>query len=260
MIEYSGSGDPSRSLALLWRTAERPSRGDKPALTVDRIVRAAIGLADQEGLAALSMRRVADQLGVGTMSLYTHVPGKGELLDVMVDTVYGETARPDMTDKAWRERLDQVARENLALYSRHPWLLHVATTRPPLGPNLIAKYDYELRAVAGIGLSEVEMDAVLTLVLQYVHGAARVSVEKTQAERATGMTDNDWWAAHQPFLAQIGDAEKYPVATAVGAAAGAAFDGTIDPAFAFEFGLNRLLDGIEAFVSRPAGRPSRPAP
>ncbi|ONI81079.1 TetR family transcriptional regulator [Actinosynnema sp. ALI-1.44] len=260
MIEYGGSGDPSRSLALLWRTTERPSRGTKPALTVDRIVRTAIDLADQEGLAALSMRRVADQLGVGTMTLYTHVPGKVELLDVMVDTVYGETSRPDMDGRAWRERLDQVARENLALHSRHPWLLHVPTTRPPLGPNLIAKYDYELRAVADTGLSEVEMDAVLTLVLQYVHGAARVSVEKTRAERETGMTDNDWWAAHQPFLAQIGDAEKYPVAATVGAAAGAAFDGTIDPAFAFEFGLDRLLDGIEVFVSRSADRPSRPAP
>ena len=260
MVEYSGSGDPARSLALLWRTAEKPSRGKKPALTVDRIVRTAIDLADREGLAVLSMRKVADQLGVGTMSLYTHVPGKGELLDVMLDTVYGETDRPDLTARPWRERLEFLARENLALYSRHPWLLQVATTRPPLGPNLIAKYDYELRAIADVGLSEIEMDAVLTLVLQYVHGAARVSVEKTQAERETGMTDNDWWTAHQPFLAQIGDTEKYPLATSVGAAAGAAFDGTIDPGFAFEFGLRRLLDGIEVFISRSADRPSHPGP
>ncbi|WP_235039149.1 TetR/AcrR family transcriptional regulator [Kibdelosporangium aridum] len=260
MVEYSGSGDPARSLALMWRTAERPSRGAKPALTVARIVRAAIDVADGEGLVALSMRRVADQLGVGTMSLYTHVPGKGELLDLMLDTVYGETERPDMDGRPWRERLDQVARANLALYSRHPWLLHVATTRPPLGPNLIAKYDYELRAVADAGLAEIEMDAVLSLVLQYVHGAARVSVEKSQAERQTGMTDNDWWMAHQPFLAKIGDAAKYPLATAVGSAAGAAFDGTIDPGFAFEFGLSRLLDGIEVFVNRSADHPSRPGP
>lgn len=93
-MEHSGKGDPARSLALLWRTSERTSRKGKPDLSVDRIVRAGIEIADAEGLAALSMRRVAERLGVGTMSLYTYVPGKAELLDVMLDTVYGETARP----------------------------------------------------------------------------------------------------------------------------------------------------------------------
>lgn len=244
----------------MWRTGERPSRGAKPALTVDRIVQAAIDVADREGLVALSMRHVAEQLGVGTMTLYTHVPGKGELIDVMLDTVYGETARPDLDGVAWRARLEQVARENLALYLRHPWLLQVAVTRPPLGPNLIAKYDYELRAISGTGLAEVELDSVLTLVLGYVHGAARVSVEAKLAESQTGMTDEQWWRAHEPFLARIADPAKFPYATAVGAAAGAAHSGTIDPDHAFEFGLGRLLDGIEVFVSRSAGSPSRPAP
>ena len=79
-IEYSGKGDPARSLALLWRTSERTSRKGKPDLNVDRIVRAAIEVADAEGLQALSMRRVAERLGVGTMSLYTYVPGKPERL------------------------------------------------------------------------------------------------------------------------------------------------------------------------------------
>src|SRR2546430_5878300 len=150
--QYSGSGDPARSLALLWRTRERPSRRE---LSVDLIVGAAIELADTSGLAALSMRRVAERLGVGTMSLYTYVPGKAELLDVMLDMVYGEPD-PPAGHAGWRQRLEHVARQNWGLYRRHPWLLQIATSRPVLGPNAIAKYDYELRAIDGIGLSHLE--------------------------------------------------------------------------------------------------------
>jgi AcrR family transcriptional regulator len=256
--EYSGSGDPARSLALLWRTRERASRKGKPDLSVDRIVRAAIEIADAEGLAALSMRRVAERLGVGTMSLYTYVPGKGELIDVMLDTVLGETARPDDVPGGWRGRLEQIARENFALHQRHPWLLQVvASSRPPLGPNVIAKYEYELRAVDGIGLTDVEMDSVLTLVLGHAQGAARGAVEVAQAERQTGMTDDEWWRVSGPLLEKIFDPRRYPVASRVGAAAGEALGAAYDPAHAFEFGLERILDGIEALVSRRSSGPAR---
>ncbi|NRQ36350.1 TetR/AcrR family transcriptional regulator [Nonomuraea sp. NN258] len=247
-VEYSGKGDPARSLALLWRTSERASRKGKPELNVDRIARAAIAVADAEGLQALSMRRVAEKLGVGTMSLYTYVPGKPELLDVMLDTVYGETARPDEVEGGWRTRLEQIARENWALYLRHPWLLQVAASRPVLGPNVTAKYDYELRAIDGIGLSDVEMDAVLTLVTGFVHGTARGAVEAAQAESQTGMSDEQWWAAHAPFLSRIADTSRFPTAARVGEAAGQALGGAYSAEHAFEFGLQRVLDGIQALV------------
>ncbi|MFI7126493.1 TetR/AcrR family transcriptional regulator [Nonomuraea sp. NPDC050153] len=249
-VEYSGKGDPARSLALLWRTSERASRKGKPELGVDRIVRAAIEVADAEGLQALSMRRVAERLGVGTMSLYTYVPGKPELFDVMLDTVYGETARPQDVPGGWRGRLEQIARENWALYLRHPWLLQVAASRPVLGPNVTAKYDYELRAVDGIGLTDLEMDSVITLVAGFVHGTARGAVEAAQAESQTGMTDEQWWAAHAPFLSRISDAARYPTASRVGQAAGEALNAAYSPEHAFEFGLQRVLDGIEALVNR----------
>ncbi|HEX4814124.1 MAG TPA: TetR/AcrR family transcriptional regulator [Nonomuraea sp.] len=251
-IEYPGKGDPARSLALLWRTSDRASRKGKPELSVDRIVRAAIDVADSEGLQALSMRRVAERLGVGTMSLYTYVPGKPELFDVMLDTVYGETARPADVPGGWRGRLEQIARENRALYLRHPWLLQVAASRPVLGPNVTAKYDYELRAVDGIGLTDVEMDSVITLITGFVHGTARGAVESAQAESQTGMTDQQWWAAHAPFLSRIADAERYPTAVRVGTAAGEAMNAAYSPERAFEFGLRRVLDGIEALVNSRA--------
>ncbi|MDP4504622.1 TetR/AcrR family transcriptional regulator [Nonomuraea turcica] len=251
-VEYSGKGDPARSLALLWRTSERTSRKGRPELSVERIVRAAIDVADAEGLQALSMRRVAERLGVGTMSLYTYVPGKPELFDVMLDTVYGETARPEDAPGGWRGRLEQIARENWALYLRHPWLLQIAATRPVLGPNATAKYDYELRAVDGIGLTDLEMDSVITLITGFVHGAARGAVEAAQAESQTGMTDEQWWAAHAPFLSLIADPGRFPTAARVGQAAGEALNAAYSPEQAFEFGLQRVLDGIEALVSQRA--------
>ncbi|GAA3686389.1 TetR/AcrR family transcriptional regulator [Nonomuraea antimicrobica] len=249
-IEFSGRGDPARSLALLWRTSERASRKGRPELSVERIVRAAIEVADAEGLQALSMRRVAERLGVGTMSLYTYVPGKPELFDVMLDEVYGETARPDDVPGGWRGGLEQIARENWALYLRHPWLLQVAANRPVLGPNVTAKYEYELGAVDGIGLSDLEMDSVITLITGFVHGAARGAVEAAQAESLTGLTDEQWWAAHAPFLARIADTTRYPVASRVGQAAGQELQGAYSPEHAFEFGLERILDGIEALVAK----------
>ncbi|MFI9588749.1 TetR/AcrR family transcriptional regulator [Nonomuraea sp. NPDC052265] len=248
-VEYPGKGDPARSLALLWRTSERASRKGRPELSVERIVRAAIDVADAEGLAALSMRRVAEKLGVGTMSLYTYVPGKPELLDVMLDTVYGETARPEDVPGGWRARLELIARENFALYLRHPWLLQVAASRPVLGPNVTAKYDYELRAVDGIGLTDLEMDSVITLVTGFVHGTARGAVEAAQAESRTGMTDLQWWAAHAPFLSRISDPAMFPTASRVGQAAGEALQAAYSPEHAFEFGLQRVLDGVQVLVN-----------
>ncbi|QUH03117.1 TetR/AcrR family transcriptional regulator [Saccharopolyspora erythraea] len=245
--EYSGGGDPARSLALLWRSRQRGGRRGRSDLDADRIVATAIELADAEGIAALSMRRVAERLGVGTMSLYTYVPGKAELLDAMLDAVYGETALSE-ADGGWRGRLERIARENWALYHRHPWMLQVATGRAVLGPNVIAKYDYELGAVAGLGLSEVEMDSMLSLVLGHVEGAARRSVEAAQTEQRTGVSDEQWWHAHAPLLNQIMDPARFPTAARVGSAAGEAHGSAQDPGHAFEFGLQRILDGIDAFV------------
>jgi len=288
--EYSGTGDPKRSMELLWGGPERPRRGPKPRLTVAQIARAAIEIADAEGLTGLSMRRVADQLGVTAMSLYTYVPGKAELLDLMLDTVYGEEPEPTTvgaraTDRRttagetaaeetrateagaggrasggkvtgaedWRTRLERLARQNYARYRRHPWLLQVATSRPVLGPNLMARWNQELAAVDGLGLTEIEMDLVVTLLGDYVHGAARAAVEADQAEQRTGMTDEQWWYAYAPLLEQVFDVARFPVAARVGEVAGAEYRAATDPARSFEFGLPRVLDGIEAFLrTRPA--------
>ncbi|GAB2836926.1 TetR/AcrR family transcriptional regulator [Lentzea nigeriaca] len=247
MIEHTGSGDPARTLALLWRTQERTSRRGKPDLSVDRIVQAGIALADADGLKALSMRRVAESLGVGTMSLYTYVPGKGELIDVMVDTVQAATGREVV--EGWREHLTYVARENLALYRRHPWLLQVAPSRTVLGPQVAAKYDFELRGLDGIGLSDVEMDSVLNLVLGHVQNSARGLTAAAVTEKETGLTDQQWWDAAVPFLMTVFDAARYPVASRVGNAVGEAHQSAFSPEHSFEFGLTMILDGIAQLIA-----------
>jgi AcrR family transcriptional regulator len=254
--EFSGTGDPARSIALLWRRGEeRPARGRKPTLSVDAIVAAAIELADEAGLGALSMRALAERLGVGTMSLYTHVPGKAELIDLMLDTVLAEAARAESLPDGWRARLEQVARANAALFHRHPWMLEVVTFRPPMGPGVIAKYDHELRALEGIGLSDVEMDSVLALVIGYVQSAARAALEATLVEQRTGLTDQQWWEAQAPLLEEMIEPGRFPTADRVGSAAAEAYQGLWDPDHAFEFGLERVLDGIEALVeSRASGK------
>jgi AcrR family transcriptional regulator len=243
-------------MQLLWGggdEAGRPARrGPRPKLTIDEIARAAVAVADRDGLAALSMRRLADDLGVTAMSLYTYVPGKAELLDVMLDTVLAETARPQETEGGWRERLRRIARENWTLYHRHPWMLQVATTRPVLGPNLVAKYDYELRAIDGLGLTDIEMDMTIAMLGDFVHGAARAAITMAQAEQHTGRTESEWWAAYEPLLAKVFDASKYPTATRVGAAAGAEFQAAAAPGRTFEFGLERLLDGLAALIESRA--------
>jgi AcrR family transcriptional regulator len=258
--EFTGGGDPARSIALLWRhrgdraADERPARGRKPSLTVDAIVAAAIEMADEAGLGALSMRALAERLEVGTMSLYTHVPGKAELLDLMLDTALAETARPDELPEGWRARLELVARENRALFERHPWMLELVSFRPPMGPGVIAKYDFELRAVEGIGLTDVEMDSVLALVLGYVQGSARQALEATLVEQRTGLTDEQWWESQAPLLQQVLEPDEFPVGSRVGTASSEEYQGLWDPEHTFEFGLERVLDGIEVLVERRSRR------
>ncbi|MGN9913157.1 TetR/AcrR family transcriptional regulator [Phytohabitans sp. LJ34] len=235
--------DPARSLALLWRTQERTSRRGSE-LSVDRIVTAAIQLADAEGLAAVTMRSVAGVLGVGTMSIYTHVPGKPELEALMLNQVLGEGLDGAVAQLPWRAALEEVALRDWDRYHRHPWLLELATRRPPVGPNVIAKYEGDLRAMAGTGLGPAEMKAVLMTLISYVQGAARASVEAAQS----GVSEQQWWAAHQPYLSTALDPKRFPTVDAVGLLEPGSGDSAADHRFAFEFGLARILDGIDAFV------------
>ncbi|MER7439770.1 TetR/AcrR family transcriptional regulator [Micromonospora avicenniae] len=252
--QRSGAGDPARTLRLLWRQPdESPRRGPRQGYSLDDIVATAIELADSDGLDAVTMRAVAQAVGVAPMTLYTYLPGKAELLDLMLDASYARMPRPDRSGEPWRARVAALAEDNRALFAAHPWAAEVATGRPPLGPGLMAKYEYELRAFDGTGLDDVQRDAALTYVLDFVRAAARSAAEQQLARRESAWSDEQWWAANAPLLAQVLDEQRYPTAVRVGAAAGAAQNTAYSPAQAYEFGLARVLDGLGVLIDGALG-------
>jgi AcrR family transcriptional regulator len=235
--------DHRRALMLLWRSAEEPS--PRSGLTVDRIVEAAVAIADADGLPALSMRRVAERLGVGVMSLYTYVPGKDELVILMVDSVYAELPTEDRGDETWRERLEAIARDRWAHFRRHTWLIDVPLSRPIVGPHAMDRYEHELGAVEGLGLDDLEMNAVIELIGGHVEGmAGRAADIRRDAERS-GVSDDEWWYSVLPVLVNVMADRSYPLSARVGSTIGAPH---LPTEYGFEFGLTRILDGVEALI------------
>ncbi|MFE1229891.1 TetR/AcrR family transcriptional regulator [Streptomyces sp. NPDC058745] len=250
----SGAGDPARTLELLWREGGTPPtsrRGPRQGLTVDAVVDAAIALADEGGLDALTMRAVAQRLGVTPMTLYTYVPGKAELLDLMLDTVFLRMPRAGFADgEPWRARVTAVADENRALYLRHPWVVELRVHRPPLGPGVMSKYEHELAALEGLGLDDVTIDSALTHVLGFVLVAARTELDARAVDRESALSDGEWWAAHEPLLNRVFDESRFPLAARVGEASAVAYGGLYSPDHAYAFGLARVLDGLAALLPR----------
>lgn len=242
--ERTGAGDPAKTLQLLWGDrAAVPRRGPRQQLSIGGIARAAIDLADERGAAALSMRGIATSLGAAPMNLYTYVPGKAELLELMLDTVYAQMRREDTTGRPWRERATAVAEENRELYRTHPWAIAISTDRPVLGPGAMAKYEHELAVFSGIGLDDVVIDDSLAFLLSFVRSVVR----DPAADSAS--TDEQWWQVNEPLLARIFDPTNYPAAARIGAAAGNRHGTAFDPKHAFDFGLRRVLDGLHTMIA-----------
>ncbi|MET9319636.1 TetR/AcrR family transcriptional regulator C-terminal domain-containing protein [Streptomyces sp. NPDC003038] len=248
--DRSGAGDPVRTLELLWREpgyeADQGRRGPRQGLSVDAVVGAAISLADEAGLAALTMRALAQRLGVTPMTLYTYVPGKAELLDLMLDEAYRHMERREAgAGEPWQVKVTRVAEDNRDLILRHPWIADLSVTRPPLGPGVISKYEYELAAFDGIGLTDVEMDAALTHLLGFVHANTLAAADA--AAHNSRQSDEEWWAVSAPLLERAMDPERYPLADRVGSAVGGYHPETV-----WAFGLRCVLDGLARLIESRA--------
>jgi AcrR family transcriptional regulator len=248
--EFAGRGDPEATLRLLWGVAPQLKRGPKPSLSVGLIGRTALAIADEGGLAALSMRALGDRLGVAAMAIYRHVPGKEALMELVLEAAYAELPEGHVDGQPWQLRLRTVACDAWHLYLAHPWMLQISLQRPSLGPHAIRKYERELSALSEIGLTDLEMDMAVAAVSDFVRGCARSACEARGAAMATGQTDVQWWAAHAEHLARLVDPQRFPLATRIGSAAGSAYGGPTDPVKSFEFGLARLMDGYERFLQR----------
>lgn len=262
LMEYTGRGDAERSMRLLWDAVEEPSRGPAQGLDVARVVAAAIQLADEAGLKGLSMRAVAKALGRSPMSLYTYVPSKAELLDLMMDRALRELpARYDRAD-GWRAAMQRWARDAWDFYQRHPWVLQIGASRASLGPGEFAVYEAQMAILDGTGLTAMEMQRSVNALASFARGAARAVADATDAERETGVSDDDWWTERARWLEVVADidwAARFPTLTRLEEEGAFAQDQqevsyTVQEALtSFEHGLALMLDGVEALITRRQG-------
>ncbi|MBM7460845.1 TetR/AcrR family transcriptional regulator [Rhodococcus coprophilus] len=243
-------------LDLLWRdhpaARQGGARGPRAKVTTSQAVDAAITLADTEGLEQLTVRRLAAELGISGMALYTHVGSRDDLLVLMADAVHGSAPRRPYLGSDWRTRVRQLTDADLALYGGHEWLLDVSDQRVSLGPGTIAKYDHDLHAFDHTGVSDVDRDAALTFVADFTRAAARA---RRPDPHAADMAEV--WSAWRARLASyVGN--DFPLARRVGAAAGAVLNTSYSPEASWEFGRERVLDAL-AMLFRAGSDDSGPS-
>jgi AcrR family transcriptional regulator len=227
------------------------------ALSRDEIVRAAIKVADAEGPDAISMRRIARELNAGTMSLYWHVASKEELLDLMIDTAQGKQPSPEPSGD-WRADLRALTRSARTALHQHPWMVDFIGGRPPIGPKALQNIERALASLDGLGLDKATAMIIVMTVNTYALGAVlreaqEVSGERNLEQQFAGIADEERDAMLRDFVTRIQASGRYPHMAAL-------IEAGIDPDAAetrdarFEFGLDCLLDGIEARLPHPPGQ------
>ncbi|MEW2145700.1 TetR/AcrR family transcriptional regulator C-terminal domain-containing protein [Micromonospora vinacea] len=226
----------------VWDRPEPPN----PPVPLDReqIIAASIALADEGGLEAVSVRKVAARLNAGPMRLYGFIATKDELFDLMADEVYAEIL-PEEQAGDWREALRILAHRTRQAALRHEWLADLLGGRPTLGPNGFAVTEAKLAALDGLADIDTVLRAVET-VSAYCTGAIRREIANLRAERATGLSKRDWQRASGPRLTKMLATGRYP------ALARAVHDGAeVDAEASFATGLDWVLDAVAAKLTRP---------
>ncbi|ONI84442.1 TetR family transcriptional regulator [Actinosynnema sp. ALI-1.44] len=239
-------------IALLWGTRETARRGPKRTLTPSEITRAAIAVADTEGLAAVSMAKVAAQLGNSTMALYRYVKSKSELLMLMADAAL-EPPPPFPEGIGWREGLHLWSHAIMKAVAQHPWYHEIPVSAPPFGPHNLLWYDRGLATLGETDLSEPEKAGIVMGLLTFVRGEYQL-----RAQLSAGFQENPaaFGRQYHAVLTRLLDPSQYPALTKLVAAG--VFDqdslwaeGDIDTDF--DFSLQLYLDGVAAYLERRAG-------
>ena len=234
---------PTRQPAPARLSGPGPDRPARTPMAPDRIVAAAIHVADTEGLAALSMRRVATELGAAPMSLYRHVADKDDLVLQMMNTVFAGSQLPEPPD-GWRPRLELAARTLWALFRGHPWLASaMSLTRPQVLPAAFPYTEWVLTALDGQGLDLDAMFTAYLTLINYVRGIA-VSLEaEAEAEAVTGLSSEEWLETQEPPLDSVLPPGQFPMFERL---ITTEYDFSLDRIF--EFGLRCLLDGLGGLI------------
>lgn len=246
----------TRGHSLLWNGLPQPGKGPKPSLSLEQIVIAAITIADAEGIDALSMRRLAKDLGVGAMSLYRYIPGKLELLSLMLDhtmeshpTHFRAPSSVKLEEEeSWLRTLELYAWQHRARYLRHPWFLRVSIARPLLGPNSVLELERLVADLRSVPFSDREKIAIVTTIDGFVTGTVQQQVMEESAAQETGISDEEFWERQAPYLVRAMESGRFPVLATMSEDM---FAGSWDDDFAF--GLRHLLNGFKMEAERRRG-------
>ena len=231
------------SLRRLWDRAA-PATKPRRSLSLDRIVNAAIEIADTEGLSALSMARLAERLGSAPMSLYRHVASKEELYDFMIDAAARESSVVATDD--WRAGLAEWIADLMALYQRHPWILQLPVSKPPLDPGQLDWLERGLLIQQSTPLTVAEKLGVVLTLLEYARGHAAIANSLEGTDASFGLP-----LPYGQLLAQLVDEARFPMLTAAisaGAFEPPPVDSEADLQEDLQFGLNLILDGVAAVI------------
>ncbi len=232
---------PSPAPALVWERTEPARRPAPGPLSRERIVRAAVAIADKDGLAEVSLRKVAAKLNAGPMRLYTYTSTKEGLLELMVDAIYGEISGKGPAPGDWRKTLRSIAERTRQAAKKHPWFVDLLGRRPHLGPNALEHYEQSLAALSEVrGFENIDdaLQAYGTL-NAYVVGAIKGEAASLRAERESGLNESDWQAATWPYLERVIATGRFPmIARVVSDATHPSSDVT------FERGLDCVIEGI----------------
>jgi AcrR family transcriptional regulator len=244
MTEEEGIELP-RGIALAWGVAATPQRGPKREMSVERIVDAAVELADAEGIGAVSMAAVAAKLGFTPMSLYRYVSAKDDLLLLMQEEATGIPPESHLEAVGWRGRLVALYQEQVLLYLRHPWMLSLPITGSPITPNSSAWLDASLAALDVTPLDPEERVAVALAVTGHARWCGIVQAGYSEQARGSGLTPQEITVRESALFDRVITADGYPALRA--AIDAGVFLSEADP---FRFGLERMLDGVEAYIAR----------
>ena len=239
-------------LDLLWGRRGRGQRGPKPGLSVDAIVAAAIRIADAEGLEAVSMAHVADQLGFTTMSLYRHVTSKEELLQLMWNASAQGAEDIVLTGDDWRSRLRMWATIQREMMDRHPWITQMPMAAPPMAPNSLTFVERGLEAMDDTRLDDADKLRVIGLISSYALSEARMAHDAARAARAAaaaGGGDQVPAWTFESLLREVTDEQTYPRLHRLAWSERIGDNPSgFDEQEEFRFGLDRILDGVEVLI------------
>lgn len=233
---------------LGWGLVKQPTRGPKGELSIRKIVDTAIEIADREGLAAMSMSRIAAKLGFTTMSLYRYVSSKDDLVMLVYDAATEMAISPESAERDWREDMRDYVKATMDMFCKHPWLADVPVTSLPIMPNTMKIIDWLLRALDGFPLNDYEKMSIVLLLSSYARASGIAARDMDRAMQAGATPESFSSGAYTAALKQLVKPDQYPYLHAVIQSGAYTEEGENPVDNDFDFGLERILDGIQHYL------------